>query len=341
MLTVFHSNIYRLSSCMKVFITGATGFIGSFLVEALLKKGYQVKCLVRSSSNLKWISDLKIECHFGNLNNPESLSKGLFDADYIYHLAGVTKSLRDKDYIEANIKGTKNLIQAILAMNKKLKRLVHVSSQAVTGPSPTITPIDENFPPHPINIYGRTKLEAENYVKQFFNKIPITIVRPPAVFGPRDTDILRFFNTIKYGIIPKTGGRDKYLSLIYVKDLIDGIIMAGESKKTRGETYFLSSERPISWEELAKLALKVLNKKGFHINIPMSLIKTATFIAECIGKLIGSNPALNWERYEQMKPDFWICSAQKALNDFGFKAKTSIEDSVKETLEWYVKQGWL
>ena len=322
-------------------MTGATGFIGSFLAEALVKKGNQVKCLVRSSSNLKWISDLKIECHFGNLDNPESLSKGLFDADYVYHLAGVTKSLKDENYINANIKGTKNLIEAILATNKKLKRLIHVSSMAALGPSPTIEPIDETHPPNPINIYGRTKLEAENYVKQFFHKLPITIVRPPAVFGPRDVDVLQFFNTIKYGIIPKTGGRDKYLSLIYVKDLVDGIIMAGESKKTVGQIYHLSPERPISWGELAKIALKILDKRGFNISVPLPLIKCATFISELTGKITGSNPALNWERYEQMKPDFWVSSSQKAKRDFGFIAKTRIEDSVKETLEWYVKQGWL
>ncbi|HEM48680.1 MAG TPA: NAD-dependent epimerase/dehydratase family protein, partial [Caldithrix sp.] len=126
---------------MKVFITGATGFIGSFLVEALTKKGYQVKCLVRNSSKLNWISDLNVKCHFGNLNDPESLSKGLYDADYIYHLAGVTKSLKDENYISANVRGTKNLIDAVLATNKKLKRLIHISSLAAIGPSPTIEPI--------------------------------------------------------------------------------------------------------------------------------------------------------------------------------------------------------
>ncbi|MEJ2545181.1 MAG: NAD-dependent epimerase/dehydratase family protein [Calditrichaceae bacterium] len=326
---------------MKVFLTGATGFIGSFLAENLVKKGYQVKCLVRSSSNLRWISDLDIECYYGNLNNPESLFKGLYDADYIYHLAGVTKSLKDENYINANIKGTKNLIDAILATNKKLKRLIHVSSMAAVGPSPTIEPIDETHPPNPINIYGRTKLEAENYVRQYFDKIPTTIVRPPAVFGPRDEDVLQFFNTIKYGIIPKTGGRDKYLSLIYVKDLVEGIILAGENKKAVGQIYHLSPERPISWGELANIALKILNKRGFNISVPMVLIKGATFISELTGKLTGSNPALNWERYEQMKPDFWVSSSQKAKKDIGFSAKTKIHDSVKETLEWYVKQGWL
>ena len=282
-----------------------------------------------------------MECHFGNLNNPESISKGLFDADYIYHLAGVTKSLKDDNYIEANIKGTKNLINAIIATNKKLKRLIHVSSMAAIGPSPTIEPIDENYPPGPINIYGRTKLEAENFVKGYFSKIPITIVRPPAVFGPRDTDILQFFKTVRFGIIPKTGGRDKYLSLIYVKDLVDGIILAGESRRTIGQIYNLAYDRPVSWEELARITLKILNKKGFRINVPMNLLRGAAFISEFLGKLTGSNPALNWERFEQMKPDFWVCSSQKAFKQFGFKANTALENSVRETVEWYVKQGWL
>ena len=333
--------VFNYKNNMKVFLTGATGFIGSFLAEALINKGYQVKCLVRSSSNLRWISDLNVECHFGNLNNPESLGKGLFDADHVYHLAAVNKALKDGNYIEGNVRGTKNLIEAILATNNKIKRLVHVSSMAAIGPSPTIEPIDENYAPKPINIYGRTKLEAEEYVRKFVDKIPTTILRPPAVYGPRDTDILQFFKTIKHGIIPKTGGREKYLSLIYVKDLVQGIIMAGESRKARGQIYHLSAERPISWEKLARHILKVLNKKGFRINVPMALLKRATFISELAGKLTGSNPALNWERFEQMKPDFWVCSSHKALKEFGFKTSTSIEDGVRETMEWYVKHGWL
>ena len=119
------------------------------------------------------------------------------------------------------------------------------------------------------------------------------------------------------------------------------VIFAGESKKTVGQIYHLSPERPISWGELAKIALKILDKRGFNISVPLPLIKCATFISELTGKITGSNPALNWERYEQMKPDFWVSSSQKAKRDFGFIAKTRIEDSVKETLEWYVKQGWL
>lgn len=326
---------------MKVFVTGATGFIGSFLAEALVKKGYEVTCLVRNSSNLRWLSELDIKCHFGKLSDPESLGKGLYDADYIYHLAGVTKALKDDVYIEGNVKGVKNLVEAVLGTNKKLKRLIHLSSMAALGPSPTIEPINENHPPNPINIYGRTKLEAELYIRKFMGQIPMTIIRPPAVYGPRDTDILQFFKTIKIGIIPKTGGRDKYLSLIYVKDLVQGIITAGESKNAKNQIYNLSMERPISWEEVAKHALKAFNKKGIHLNVPMSLIKTAAFFSELAGKLTGSNPALNWERYEQMKPDFWICSSQKAKRDFGFKTNMTLEDGIKETIDWYVKHGWL
>jgi dihydroflavonol-4-reductase len=326
---------------MKVFLTGATGFIGSFLAETLLKKGYEVTCLVRNSSNLRWISHLNVRCHFGKLSDPESLGKGLYDADYVYHLAGVTKSLDDDVYIEGNVKGVKNLIEAIVATNKKIKKLIHLSSLAAIGPSPTIEPINENHPPAPVNIYGRTKLEAEQYLKTCMDRIPMTILRPPAVYGPRDTDILQFFKTVKVGIIPKTGGRDKYLSLIYVKDLVRGIIMAGESRKTMNKIYFLTMSRPASWDEIARYTLKVLNKKGIHITVPMALIKGATFFSELVGRLAGSNPALNWERYEQMKPDYWVCSSQKAKKDFGFETNTGIEDGIRETVNWYVEQGWL
>jgi len=326
---------------MNIFLTGATGFIGSFLAEALVKKGHKVKCLLRRTSKLTWIADLDIECIFGSMDDTEALNKGLDGADYVYHLAGVTKSLEKEAYFKGNMQGTQNLVDCMLKKKLDLKRFLFLSSQAAAGPSPTIEPITEESPLNPINLYGQSKLAAEEYVKKYFKKIPTTIIRPPAVFGPRDTDILEYFKTVRYGIIPRLEGKEKYLSLIYVKDLVKGIVMAAESEATLGKIYFLAMDKPIAWEDFARLILHSMGKKGLRLNVPIGLIKGAAFVTENIARFTGANPVLNKERLEQMKPDFWICSPKKARNDFNFRAETTLEVAIKETYDWYKEHKWL
>jgi nucleoside-diphosphate-sugar epimerase len=204
-----------------------------------------------------------------------------------------------------------------------------------------LEPINEQFNPNPINIYGESKLAAENYVADNLDKIPTTILRPSTVYGPRDKDVLQFFKTIRHGIIPKLGGREKYLSLIFVKDLVKGIIEAAESKKTVGQTYFLAMDKPVSWDEFSETTLKIMGKKGIRINVPTTILKGVTNITHWIAKIIKTNPALNKERFYQMQPDFWICSPQKANEDFGFRAETTIENGIRETINWYVNHRWL
>lgn len=326
---------------MKVLLTGASGFIGSFLAETLLKYNYHVRCLLRRSSKLIWLNDLDIECTFGKLDDLETIQRSLQDVDFVFHAAGITKAISEEDFQLGNVQLTQKLCEAILKGGFKLKRLVHISSQAAAGPSPTIQPINEETAPNPINLYGKSKLAAEKYVQQFKQEIPSTIIRPPAVYGPRDKDTLQYYKLLKRGIIPNIGGRDKYLSLIYVKDLVAGIIQAAESPKTINQIYFLAMEQPYSWDEFAHIALGLMRKKALKVSIPEIMAQGISRITERIARTIKLNPALNYDRYLQMKPDFWICSAQKAKRDFGFQCTTLLEDGIHETVQWYVKQGWL
>jgi nucleoside-diphosphate-sugar epimerase len=326
---------------MKAFITGATGFVGSFLTESLLKKKYDVRCLVRKTSNLRWIADLDVECHYGSLNDKNSLMSGVKDCDVVYHVAGLTNALTEDDYFAANFTGTKNLIDACLESNNHLSKFIHISSQAAVGPSPTITPIDETHPPNPVTFYGKSKLAAEQYVLEQNNKLNTTILRPPAVYGPRDTDILEFFRTVKMGLIPRMGGKDKYLSLIHVKDLARGIIMAAESEKSSGEIYFITSNKPHSQEEFSRIILKILHKKGIKIPIPISVLKSIAWIGEGIASFTKKPSLMNQQRIIDMKQDYWTCSGNKAKNDFGFNAEISLENGVRETLVWYQENKWL
>ncbi len=326
---------------MKVLITGATGFVGSHLSELLIRKGYEVRALVRRSSNMQWIRDLNLECVYGSLDDPDSLKNAVKDVDYVFHVAGVTKAADAITYVKGNYEGTRNLVQAVLNRGKSVKRFVLVSSQAAAGPGSSIEPIDEEASPRPLTDYGHSKLMAENYVRSMADRLPVTIVRPPAVFGPRDTDVLDFFKTVKLGLIPRIGGSDKYVSLIYVKDLVRGIWLAGTRAKAIGKTYFIANPRPYSWTQMAELALKIFNKKGIPIRIPVLLLKGVALVSESWAQFSGKTTILNRQKVIEMKQNFWVCSPRRAKQDLRFEAKYSLEDSFKETIDWYKEKGWL
>lgn len=326
---------------MKVFITGATGFVGSFLAESLVQAKHEVRCLVRKESNLRWIADLDVECFYGSLSDKESLIRGIKDCDVVYHVAGVTKARTEEEYLKNNFEGTKNLLDAALKYRKKISRFLYVGSQTAIGPSPTIIPIDETHPPNPLTFYGKSKLAGENYVRDHIPKIPITIVRPPAVYGPRDTDILEFFRTVKMGIIPQLGGKEKYLSLIHVKDLVRGILIAAESDKAIGETFFITSPEPYAWGEISRISLKVLQKKGIRLPIPLSLMKAIAVVSEGISSMTKKPALINNQKVIEMKPDFWTSSPDKAKRVLGFEAEINLENGIRETLIWYKEHKWL
>jgi nucleoside-diphosphate-sugar epimerase len=253
----------------------------------------------------------------------------------------VTKARTEAEYYRGNFEGTKNVIDAASRSVKKLSRFIHVSSQAAMGPSPTIIPIDESHPANPLTYYGKSKWAAEAYVQSYLGKMPITIVRPSAVYGPRDTDILEFFRTVKFGIIPQLGGSEKYLSLIHVKDLARGIMIAGEHKKSIGETYFITSPEPYSWEEISRITLKILQKKGFRVPVPLPLIKTVAAISEGLASLTKKPALVNKQKVIEMEQNFWTSSPTKAQNDLNYKAEIGLENGIRETLIWYKKQKWL
>ena len=326
---------------MRALITGATGFIGSHLAEGLHYRGYQLRFLIRKSSDLKWIRHLPAELIYGDFFDNEALKKSVADVDYIFHLAGVTKARTKEEYFKGNHIATKNLLNAVLTTRPNLKRLVHVSSQSATGPSLDGKPVDEKTPLHPITTYGISKMEAEKECLKLMDRLPITITRPPAVYGPRDKDVFEFFNTINKGLQPMIGFTQKYVSLIHVKDLVDGIILAGEQPKAVGQTYFISSERFYNWKEVGELTAKIMNKRVLKIRIPEFVVYVIGGFTELL-ELLSSKPALlNFEKTKDIVQDAWICDVTKAKTDLGFREKISLEEGIRSTVTWYREQGWL
>jgi len=326
---------------MLILITGSTGFIGSHLAEELHRKGHKLRCLVRKTSNLVWIERLPVEYVYGDLFNEEVLKQSIEGVDYIYHVAGLTKAKSREEYFRGNHLATRNLLNAVREVKPNLKRFILVSSLAAVGPSLDGTPVDENTVYHPITAYGESKMEAEKECLKAADSVPFTITRPPAVYGPRDRDVFEFFNTMNKGLQPMIGFRDKTVSLIHVADLVKGIILAGECPEAVRQAYFISSERFYTWKEIGEATARVMQKKGLRLRIPVSLVYTIAAVSEVFSMATGKAVLLNMEKAKDIVQDSWTCDISKAKRELGFRESYSIEEGIRNTIQWYREHGWL
>lgn len=308
-----------MENTKTVVVTGANGFVGSHLVDLLLSKGYKVRCIVRKTSNLKWLEGKNLEIHDCGLFDQNGIANSFDGADYIYHVAGVVKSKKPEGYFKGNVETTKNLLEAALKYKDKIKKFLVVSSQTATGPSLNGNPVDEKTPCHPITTYGQSKLAEEELAKSYIDRLPITICRAPAVFGERDTEILIFFKTFNKGLMTTIGFDEKKISLIHVEDLVNGFYLAVESGKSAGETYFISSERYYTWEEIGDVTSKVLGKKAFHVKVPHTIVYTLAALAQAFAGLSNQAATLNIEKARDITQNSWTCDTGKAVKDLNFR----------------------
>jgi nucleoside-diphosphate-sugar epimerase len=326
---------------MKALVTGSTGFIGSQLVEKLVARDYTVSCLIRKSTKLEYINDLPVQLVNADYGNTESLRAAVEGADYIFHVGGVTKAKDKRVYFLGNHQTTKNLLDAVRMYNPGLKRFVVASSLTAVGPGTGTESVDENTTYHPITTYGRSKMEAEKECLAVMQSLPITIVRPPAVYGPRDKDVFEFFNSVNKHFLPLSGFGRKILSFVHSYDLVDGIIAAAEHPKAASQIYFISNEEVYDWEMLGNIAGKFLKKWVVKARIPHFLLYTVAGISEFIAGMQDKPALMNIEKARDGVQSNWLCSPKKALEELGFKTKLSLEEGVAISLEWYRKNGWM
>jgi nucleoside-diphosphate-sugar epimerase len=325
----------------KAFVTGATGFIGSHLVDELLKKKYEIRCLIRKNSNTKWLKDKPVEFIEGDLFTEEVLKKALNEVDYVYHVGGVTFAKKKEEFWRGNVEATKSLLEAVYKYNPALKKFIHVSSQAGVGPSFDGKPIDETRDYFPLTAYGRSKVEAEKTVIGFFDKLSATIVRPSAVYGPRDYAIYEYFKSMSRGLQPLIGFDNKLVSLIHGVDLVKGFILAGESEISSSSIYFISSEKFYNWRDVGAMTQRLLGRKTVKVVIPHFAVKTTAFFSQVFGFFSSKPTVLNIEKSRELTQRFWICSIEKAQRELGFKESFTLEEGFKDTIDWYRKEGWI
>lgn len=322
-------------------VTGANGFVGSHLVDLLLEKGYSVRCITRKSSDLKWLDGKDIEIHDCGLFDLNGLRKALKDSHYVFHVAGVVKSKTPEGYFQGNVETTKNLLDVSLKNKNSIKRFVVVSSQTVTGPSLDGKPVTEETGCNPITTYGRSKLEEEKVTLTYADKLPVTICRAPAVYGERDTEIFIYFNTFSKGLTTTIGFNKKALSLIHVSDLVHGIYLAAVSDRSKGQIYFISSEKFYTWPEVNITTAKILGRKAIIVKVPHFLVYTIAAIAQFFAMFGNKAATLNLEKAKDITQQYWICDTSKAIRDLGFRQNITLEEGIRRTIRWYKEMKWI
>jgi nucleoside-diphosphate-sugar epimerase len=239
------------------------------------------------------------------------------------------------------VESTEILLHTLEKLNTPVKRFLHVSSQAAVGPSPSTEPISEDQPCHPLTVYGKSKNQSEIITRKFRDKIPVTIVRPPVVYGPRDKDVLNLFKSINMGLNLMVGKTDQYVSIVYVEDLARGILEATFSEKTAGNTYFICEETPYYWSQVANLIAELLDRKFVTIKLPLPVANTIAFFMEMSGRLTKQSTILNREKMMEIKEPYWVISPQNARNDFQYSTQYPLEQGIQKTIEWYREYRWL
>jgi dihydroflavonol-4-reductase len=315
-----------------ILVTGATGFIGTHLVARLAALGRSVRCLVRRKVPLPD----GVEAVFADLAGDSSLDDALRGVDTIIHLAGVTKALSAADYYKGNARATETLLRALQG---RAVRLVHVSSLAAIGPSPDGTPVAEDAEPHPLTNYGRSKLEAERLVRRLFPQA--VIVRPPVVYGPRDTDVFQLLKSISKGLVLEIEGGERWFSAIYVADLVEGLLNAADGPQGLGRAYFLANSKPASWSELSATAARIMGRHPRVLKIAPGMAKAVGFCAELWARATRTPGIISREKIAEAQCMCWTCDTRRAAAELGFQARTSLESGLALTLAWYKEAGWL
>ena len=320
---------------MKILITGATGFIGSFICEEAVRRGFDTYAAIRKTSSLKYIADERIKKIELNLSSKEQLIMALKgqEFDYVVHAAGATKCLNKQDFFRINTDGTRNLIEAVRETQPQLKRFVFISSLSIFGAikeNQPYEPITEHDTPQPNTAYGESKLRAEEFLKAQ-KDFPYVILRPTGVYGPREKDYYMMFDSIKKHIDFAAGYKPQVITFVYVSDVVQAVFLAME-KDCVGRAYFLSDGQNYSSTDFSDLIIKELGVKGvLRVKAPLCILRAVTFCGEYFGRMTKQMTALNNDKYNILKQRNWMCDITPAIQELGYKPQVLLPEGVKLT----------
>jgi len=329
----------------KILITGASGFVGSHLVESAKKLNFEVHAAVRKSSSTSEIATFVDRFVYPEWENPQALLELLRKENYHYiiHAAALTRSKSAEAMYKVNVEFTQNLLQAIAQLTSKPDRFVFVSSLAAIGPIPFQENhfIEDNSPYNPVTVYGRSKRDAELMIKRDFAQLPITIIRPTAVYGAREKDIFILFQTMSKGLELYIGKKPQALSFVYVKDLVDVLLNALHSPHVAIKAYNISDGKVYTKYAMANIFKLIFNKRLLRMHIPYKVVAFFSVVLEKVYNKSNKTPVIYPERLHELTAENWACNVTAAQRELGFNPQFDLESGLKETLEWYKTNKWL
>ncbi len=334
---------------MRVFVTGATGFIGSHLVESLLSSGEEVACLVRNRAKAERLFGQGPRIVTGDLTTDAGLEAGATDADVVLHVAGLVSARNRREFFAVNERATRRLVEVVRRVAPNLRQFVYVSSLSAAGPTTRGNPIDELAPPRPVSDYGSSKLAGEQATRA--SGLPWVIVRPATVYGPRDVQLLRMFKLARFGLAPIFGSGAQELSVLHVRDLIGALLSVTQSATTE-TTYFASHPTIVTTKLLAyEIHAAVYRFRNdttgepppprFPIHIPQSLSRAGLAASGMAARMLGRRTLLSTDKANEFLAEAWTCSAEALERATGWGAEISLTPGLDDTARWYGQHGWL
>ena len=326
---------------MKVLLTGATGFVGSHIVDRLMLRGIPAAVLLRPSSNRRFIEQHlpRLDVRIGSITDPQSLGPALREVSHVIHCAGCTKALHDSEFHQINHAGTRHVVEAINREQGRIQRLVHISSLAAGGPAPQDKPALEEDTPHPVSEYGKSKLGGEQEAVRC--QSDYVVLRPPAVFGPRDDGFLSLFKAVQAHILPRLGSRRLALSFVFAQDLAEATVTCLTHPAAIGRTFYVASPAVIRAHALADEIALQMKTWTLPLPLPAAALWPVCVLQEIVSRLTGKANLLSRQKYAELRAPGWACDPARLRQELGFICQTTLKDGIAETLAWYRQHGWL
>ncbi len=348
---------------MTILVTGASGFIGSYICQEGLDKGMQVWAGMRKSSSRKYLQDERMQFAYLDLERPDTLRRQLTELkaqmggkgwDYVVHAAGATKSLTREGFFRTNTDGTKNLADALIALDMVPRRFVFVSSLSIYGAireqpvrkatagNPWVyAPILDSDTPQPNTAYGESKLQAEQYLATL-KDFPYTILRPTGVYGPRERDYFMMAQSIKQHVDFAVGYKPQEITFVYVMDVVQAVFLAMDAPNAVGKGYFLSDGHVYNSRRFSDLLQEELGDPWvLHIKAPLWFLRIVCTVSGTVCGWMKKLTTLNMDKYHILSQRNWQCDIEPARRDLGYAPQYPLERGVKEAVTWYKQENWL
>jgi nucleoside-diphosphate-sugar epimerase len=322
---------------MRVLVTGATGFVGSHLAEALHRRGDEVTALVRSPGKAATLAPLGVRVVPGDLDQAEALARACEGQDVVYHVAGCVAAKDEDHFLRCNRDGTARLVAA--AARARASRLVYVSSMAAGGPADRGRPLTGQEPPRPVTAYGRSKLAGEAVVTG--GALPWVIVRPPAVYGPRDREVLKVFRMARLGVAPVFGDGSQELSAVHGADLAEALVAAGTAAATPGKVYYACHPEVVTSAEFVRAVGAAMGRRLTLLPVPASVGRALLGVTETSARLAGRTTILTRDKANEFFQAAWTGDPAPLTRDSGWRAAHDLASGMADTFHWYRSAGWL